>query len=288
MTRKPVVAGQFYEGGKEGLRRQIEESFMSNFGPGKMPDSRNKKGCVIGAVVPHAGFMFSGPAAAHVYKEIAESKQADVYILLGTNHTGLGRTSVLLEDFETPLGTAKVDKEFGKVLIKNVNIENDPAVHMNEHSIEVQIPFLQFTLPKFRFLPIVISSLAYLDEIAAAIRETVAETKKKVCIVASSDFTHFGPNYGYVPFSNDVKQNMYKLDKGAIEFIEKLDAESFLQYVKSTGATICGYLPITLLIKAVKMIAGKPEVKTLAYYTSGDIIGDYNSCVGYASIIMNK
>jgi len=143
MVRKPIVSGQFYEADSEKLKTQIRECFTSKFGPGSLP-GKVKKGLVKGAISPHAGYAFSGPGAAFVYKEMAESKRPDLFIMLGPNHTGLGRTSVLLDDFETPLGIAKVDKVFGKKLIKNSEIDHDSSAHLNEHSIEVQIPFLQF------------------------------------------------------------------------------------------------------------------------------------------------
>ncbi len=283
MVREPCVAGQFYEGEKEGLLKQIRECFLSKFGPGKLPEKK-KQGTVKAAIVPHAGYMFSGPCAAHAYKRIAESEQPDLFIILGPNHTGFGRTSVLLDDFSTPLGIAEVDDEFGEALMKNSKIDNDARVHRYEHSIEVQLPFLQFCLKKFKFLPIVISSPHYLDELAEGIRKTAEQLKKKVCVIASSDFTHFGYNYGYIPFTENVKENLEKLDKGAIKYIAKFDEEGFLRYVRETGATICGFLPIVVLMKILKN--EKPESELLKYYTSSDMMGDYSNSVSYASIVL--
>ncbi|NQV08679.1 AmmeMemoRadiSam system protein B, partial [Candidatus Woesearchaeota archaeon] len=276
-----IVAGQFYEGNEKELREQIRECFTSSFGPGKLPAEKTT-GEIKAVISPHAGFSYSGAAASHVYKKIAESKKPDVFLILGTNHTGLGQTSVCLDDFETPLGVAKVDKKFGEELVKNSKINNDPSVHKFEHSIEVQIPFLQFIFNDFKFVPIVVSSPAYLDEIADAVRKTVRKTGKKVCIIVSGDFTHYGLSYGFSPFSDNIRENIEKLDMGAIEEIKKMGAEGFISYVNETHATICGYLPIALMIK----ILGKGDVELLKYYTSGDITGDHNTSVSYAGIVI--
>ncbi|MBN1156134.1 AmmeMemoRadiSam system protein B [Candidatus Woesearchaeota archaeon] len=284
MVRLPCVAGQFYEGEKEELLKQIRGCFLSELGPGKLPQKK-KEGKTKAAIVPHAGYIFSGACAAHAYKRISESEQPDLFIIIGPNHTGFGRTSVLLDDFSTPLGTAKVDNEFGEALMREFKIDNDARVHRYEHSIEVQLPFLQFAVNKFKFLPIIISSPHYLDELAAAIKKTAKDLKRNICIIASSDFTHFGYNYGFIPFTENVKENISKLDAKAVELIKSFDDEGFLGYVRGTGATICGFLPIVLLMKIIKN--EKPKSELLKYYTSADVMGDYSNSVSYASIVFS-
>jgi len=154
MARQPVFAGQFYYGEKKALKEQIEECFMSRFGPGSLPEDVRTK-VIKGMIAPHAGYVFSGPCAAFAYKEIAEAQEPDLYIVLGTSHSG-SDSCISAEDWETPLGIAKNDKEFGKSLVDNSKIVVDEEAHNMEHSIEVQIPFLQFVNPKkdFRFLPL--------------------------------------------------------------------------------------------------------------------------------------
>ena len=285
MVREPVVAGRFYEGDKNQLESQLESCFTS--GPGLPKGSHNKE--IIGAISPHAGYMCSGMGASYVYKRIAESKKLpQTFVIIGPNHTGLGRTSLLLEDFRTPLGIAKVDTAFGKLLLENKNLENSPLVHMNEHSIEVQLPFLQYTLKDFMFLPIVISSYPFAEELAKALCSALKQTKRRVCIIASGDFTHYGPSYGFAPFRTNITENVKKLDFGAIELIKKLDDNGLNEYIQMTGATICGYLPIITLIKTVKLLGIKPDVKLLKYYTSGDVFGDHENSVSYASMVMEQ
>ncbi|MEA2037677.1 MAG: AmmeMemoRadiSam system protein B, partial [Nanoarchaeota archaeon] len=235
MVREAVVAGMFYPSDKEELIDQINDSFHSKFGPGTLPAKKRVKE-VLGMIAPHAGYQFSGPGAAWAYKELGESKLADVYVILGLSHSGQG-SCVSLEDWETPLGKVEVDKEFNEALIMNSKLKQNEEAHMQEHSIEVQLPFLQFVnrdfLDKFKIAPITVSG--DYEEIAKAIVETIKQTGKKVAIIASSDFTHYGMNYGFFPFSSNVKENMHKMDKGAIIEIEKLNSNGFLDYVEHTG-----------------------------------------------------
>jgi AmmeMemoRadiSam system protein B len=286
MVRKPIVSGQFYADDFDELNTQIKESFNSKFGPGALPLKKRSKE-ILGIIAPHAGYMYSGPGAAWAYKEIAESKFADLYIMLGLSHSGF-KTCISLEDWETPFGIVKTDKEFGKKLIKKGVLLNEEA-HKHEHSIEVQLPFLQFAnkdyLKQIKILPMIVSPDKPYDEIANMINDAIKESKLKVCIITSSDFTHFGFNYGYFPFNENIKENIYGLDKGAINYIKELNAYRFLDYTDQTGATICGKYPIAVALELSKLLGGK-KAKLLHYYTSGDIIEDYGSAVGYASIII--
>lgn len=284
MIRKPVVAGMFYESDKELLKKQIEGCFYSRFGPGDLPKDKPDKQ-ILGIISPHAGYIYSGMCAAHGYKELAECRKPDVFILLGLSHQGYG-SCVSLEDWETPLGIAKNDKEFGKELMTNTGLKQDENAHSQEHSIEVQIPFLQYIFKEnLKILPIIISKDRNYEQLAKQIVRTIKDSKKEVCIIASSDFTHYGINYGYVPFRDNVKRNIYDLDNNAIKQIKSMDAYKFLNYADETGATICGKYPVALLIELCRLM-NKGKVKLLKYYTSADIINDYSSAVGYASIII--
>lgn len=271
--RETVVSGSFYEEDPGSLREQIKGCFLSKFGPGNLPGKASKE--IAGVVCPHAGYAYSGPCAAHGYKAIAESKKPDIFIILGLSHSGFG-SCVSLEDWRTPLGVAKIDKEFGKLLVKN-GLEQNESAHEEEHSIEVQIPFLQYVLGDFRFVPVIASD----SSVASVIKKAIEQSGRKAMFIASSDFTHYGINYGYTPFKADVKNNMQKLDAGAIEQIKKIDAKGFLDYVNKTKTTICGRMPITIMLNCIK--AKKADL--LKYYTSADISGgDYSMAVGYASI----
>jgi AmmeMemoRadiSam system protein B len=281
MVRNPVVAGQFYPANPHELRKQIQSCFLSKFGPGKEPSKEISKK-LIGVISPHAGYMFSGPCQAFSYKEIAEAKLPDVYIIIGLSHSGYP-TCISSQDWKTPLGTVKCDKEFQEVLSKHLDVNED--MHLSEHSIEVQLPFLQYATENsaIKIAPITASPDMDYREIADHIFNALQITKRTALIITSSDFTHYGDNYRYLPFTQKIKENMHALDKGALKQIEALNSASFLKYVNDTGATICGNYPIAVLLELSKRLGAK-KGSLLQYYTSGDIVEDYSSAVGYASV----
>jgi len=288
MVRKPIVDSQFYAADSGELINEIEESFNHKQGPG-MPEKRgNKK--ILGVISGHAGYSFSGPAAAYSFKEIAESEFPDLYIIFGTSHSGFD-SCISLEDWETPLGTVKTDTEFGKTLVENSSLIVDEVAHQNEHSIEVQLPFLQFVskdnIEKLRILAINVSEDINLNEFAQNIKKTLEQLNKKAVFIASSDLTHYGYHYRYVPFIKDIQENLHKLDNEAISFIKKRDSEKFLQFCAMKKATICGKYPIAALIEISKVLNAR-KAELLQYYTSGDISGDYNNSVGYAAIVFER
>ncbi|MBM3200758.1 AmmeMemoRadiSam system protein B [Candidatus Woesearchaeota archaeon] len=288
LTRKPVVAGYFYESGFERLDRQIFECFISKRGPGDSPVKRGNAKVTHGVVSPHAGYQFSGPAAAWAHKDIAESKFPSRFIIIGPNHTGMAnaRVSTTLASWETPLGTVEADREFIREIIKSCDlVKDDYSALSQEHSIEVQIPFLQFAnkdrMRDLRIVPLVVS---YYDlESCKTLADTIAGISEEFCVIASSDFTHYGPNYGYTPFFRNKKENMYSLDGKAIDFIKSMDTKGFLEYVDRKRATICGAGAIALCMELMKNL-GVKKSELLNYYTSGDVVNDYENMVGYAAI----
>ncbi|MFC1754690.1 AmmeMemoRadiSam system protein B [Thermoproteota archaeon] len=287
MIREPIVAGQFYEAKKEALNEQITQSYEHEKGPGEVPSGK-RQGQVKGIISPHAGYMFSCPCAAHGFKMIAESEFADLYIILGPSHIGFHKSCFSVDDWETPLGLARTDEKFGRILEEN-NLQLIPIPHKEEHSIEVQVPMLQHACKDrkkdLRFIPVMVTETDY-EETAKVLVKAIKqyqEKGKKIAVIASTDFTHFGMNYGFMPFSEDVKENLYKLDKGAIDLALKLDSKAFLEYCEETGATICGKFAVFVMIEIMKSMGAKPEL--LQYYTSADIVGDYSNAVGYASIV---
>lgn len=282
--RKSVVSGTFYESDFELLERQITACFKHEKGPGDIPVKRGEK--VIRAVVaPHAAYFYSGACAAWSFQQVAEAKFADCYVMLGPNHSGMGKSGISLADWQTPLGVVQTDKVLGKQLVERSELVVDESAHQREHSIEVQLPFLQFVgkdrLRDLRILPISIRDDISLHKLALDMKEVLIDSDKRIVFVVSSDFTHYGATYGYLPFSSDIPQRLYDLDTGAIKHLLKLDAMRFMDYVNETGATICGVLPLILLCK----LLGKGEGQLLQYYTSADIMGDFRNAVGYASLV---
>ncbi|MBS1267284.1 MAG: hypothetical protein MAG795_01256 [Candidatus Woesearchaeota archaeon] len=278
--RQPLVSGQFYASDITKLENQIKKSFLHKKGPGTLPISK-REGKTKAVICPHAGYSYSGPCAAWSYKEIAESKIPDTYVLIGPNHRS-NKTSISLNPWRTPFGIVNVDKKLGKAIANKSKIPLGDQ--QQEHSLEVQLPFLQYVnkqnLRRIRILPIALSEDVDLHKLALDIKEILMDQDKEVTYIISSDFTHYGSAYRYVPFSSDIQKRLYKLDLGAIKLIQKRDSENLKKYMKETGATICGIIPLLLLSKLVKT-----EGELLQYYTSADLAGDYKQAVGYASIV---
>ncbi|MEE9525342.1 MAG: AmmeMemoRadiSam system protein B [Candidatus Woesearchaeota archaeon] len=288
MVRKPVAAGMFYSDDFGELDKQIHKCFTNKFGPGDLPVSGRGKN-IIGVIAPHAGYQFSGAGQAWCYKEIGESEFADIYVIMGTSHVGFEEAATLIDDFETPFGAVKVDEKFAKSLIDKGAVVEDKLAHQQEHSIEVQLPFLQFVnknkLNEIRFVPIVVGKKTDYKKLGEAIARTAEQMEKKVVLICSSDFTHHGIHYGYVPFRDNVQEKLKDFDMGFIKWIKDLDAWSFLNNVEETKATVCGVYAIAAFIEAVKAMGGS-KVRVEQYYTSGDVTGDWSNAVGYASIIV--
>jgi hypothetical protein len=266
--RKPAVAGQFYSRNAEGLREELDNCFAGTKGQGlpQLP--------AVGAVVPHAGYTYSGHVAAHVY---ARLPKAETFIIIGPNHRGIGSAvSVSSETWSTPLGSVEADREFIEKLPKKI-IDTDEDAHRQEHSLEVQVPFLQYAFKSFRIVPIVMSLQD--DETAKEVGEEIAkamsETKRNAIIIASSDFTHYEPD-------SAARQT----DRQVIEAILEMDVEKMYRRIFEKDASVCGYGPIAAMLNATKKVASGGEL--LEYATSGDVVGDKSSVVGYAGIIIKR
>lgn len=268
-VRSPVVAGGFYPGTKESLLGAIRA----------MTGELSVKVDAIGAVSPHAGYVYSGPVAAAVLSSI---EPKPVYIILGPNHTGLGALFSLSKagSWKTPLGTVDINEKLRKAILAGSSvIEADDAAHMAEHSIEVQLPILQAMQKEFTFVPIVMaaddlqSCRTAGGDIAGAVK--VSGMEKKVVIIASSDMTHY-----------ETDESARAKDKAAIEAILELDEEKLFDCVRRMGISMCGYGPTAVMITAAKILGAK-ITKLVKYQTSGDVSGDYSSVVGYAGITVS-
>ena len=192
-----------------------------------------------------------------------------------------GMTVSGVDAYETPLGKVRVDRKICDALSRQPLFQGPVQAEMPEHSLEMQLPFLQVVLGEFDLVPLVVGELGRHDYAVAA-AELRKYVNEETVVVASSDFTHYGPRFGYVPFSDKLKQNLAKLDGDAIKKIIARDASGFLRYVDETGATICGSRPIGVMLQ---MLPSEARGTKLMYYTSGDLLKDYTDSVSYASII---
>ncbi len=246
---------------------------MHKLGPGRLPE-RERDSDISAIIVPHAGFVYSGASAAHAYLSIAEQDNPETVIVIGPNHTGRGTPiSVMGEGFwETPLGLVPLDTELAERIVKKSRIaEFDDTAFIREHSIEVQLPFLQFIYPEFKLVPICMGyqDLVTSRDLGQAIHEsTVSES---VIIVASSDLNHM-----------ESRKESNRKDKFVLDAIEAMDEAMLQDSVKRERISTCGYGPVSATLVASKL-RGAKSAEILSYYTSGDIIGDNRSVVGYAS-----
>jgi MEMO1 family protein len=287
-VRKPTVAGQFYDGNKANLEQNIKEYFLNKRGPEKLPETNQGKKNVKGLVVPHAGYMYSGAIAANSYYYLSKNGFADTFIILGPNHTGMGSgVSIMTEgSWETPLGTVPINKALAKKLWTGV-IDKDQIAHMHEHSIEVQLPFLQFCArdKKFDFIPICMAMQDFetSEEVGNILANAIKDTDEKVVIIASSDFSHAGFNYASMPPSG-VRVDKYaeKQDKFAIEKILEMDPKGLIDTVHKNNITMCGYGPVAVMLAASKMLGAK-QAELLKYGTSYEVQPS-SSCVGYGAL----
>lgn len=285
MIRVPAVAGQFYEQKKENLIRDIEACFLGNLGPGKLPMSGTERtGQIIGLVCPHAGFVYSGSAAAWAYYALDYDGIPDIAIILGPNHYGIGPTAAISPDdsWATPLGNIEIDSKVAHTILESSKYASfDEAAHAREHSIEVQLPFLQYIgANNLRVVPISITHLSkdnallLVEDLGSAIASAISG--KSAVIIASTDFTHYE--------NHDVATAR---DALAIEKILELDATSLIEIVYSRGITMCGVIGTAVMLDACKRLGARSAQK-LTYYTSGDITGDTSQVVGYGALKVNR
>lgn len=281
--RKAVVAGSFYAANRQSLETQIENCFLHEIGPGTLPASEQKKERkIMGTIVPHAGFIYSGPVAAHSYLQLSFENTPRTIIILGPNHRGLGGEVSLMSSgqWQTPLGTIEVDQSIANEIVahdKKRILRDDFQAHLFEHSIEVQLPFLQFIYPtsEFKIIPISIinQQLVSMKYLAEIIYETIKDKYQDFLLIASSDFTHY-----------EEQESTKHKDSEGIKEILKMDSDLFYKTIQNNNASICGPGPISVVMETCKKL-GANKGKLLKYATSGDVSGMYDQVVGYASII---
>ena len=288
-VRPPAVAGRFYPADAGELRRFVKGALAQR------PDFGDLKPLAL--IAPHAGFVYSGKCAACGYG-LLEGKQYRRVILLGPTHYGAFRGAALpaARAYLTPLGRVPIDTKAVAALREHPLFSLQPQAEKPEHSIETQIPFLQVVLPSFTMLPILVGELGE-EDYGAVAKALLPFADDATLIVVSSDFTHFGSRFRFMPFRSSVRERIEALDLGAIEFIVAGDRRGFTGYVRRTGATICGRTPIAVLLELLALRSGPGTVPAavLSYVTSADITGATadpyvlrQGSVSYASVAFLK
>ena len=271
------LAGSWYEADPVRLKTQIQRWFRIV----SLSDDLTKK-TPLAIISPHAGYAYSGPTAAYGYKTLV-GRRYDRVIIIGPSHRVYMRNQICIPSasgIRTPLGIVPADQDALRVLGGQGFVRISDQIHYDEHSVQIQLPFLQCALESpFKIVPIVTGQL---DAEAAGKTAQVLESllTPSTLVVISSDFTHYGRDFGYVPFRENIAENLRKLDLGAFEKIQTGKADLFARYIEETGATICGEGPIRILLE---MLHGKAEFSLLHYANSADDNKDYSHCVSYVS-----
>ena len=271
------LAGQWYPAGERALREEIAERC-------KGIDVVRKKN-VCAAVVPHAGYRYSGSVAAGVFLRIDPKRYSRV-VVMGPSHYVAMHNQMSVPDathFLTPLGELRADTEFIARMRKLPFVTCQPEAHKREHSVEIQLPLIQACLSTN--LPVVCVVCGQFDAAslvtaAAAFRGLLDD---KTLFVASSDFTHYGANYGYVPFTKDVQKNLEALDMGIFELFARKDVAGFMKHLDETGATVCGRDPLAFLLA---MMPADAKIERTAYETSGRMLHDDRNSVSYIGALV--
>lgn len=264
-VRPPAVAGQFYERDPARLRRQVAECLRGT----EQPVKRR----FIGAIVPHAGLMYSGHVAGAAYNALDLPRRL---IILCPNHTGLGTMASINSSgaWRTPLGDVPVDELLARDLTSRCSLlQEDDRAHQREHSLEVQLPFLQELLGSFSMVPVCLSlpNVDACHQLGRAIAEVMRE-QRDVAVVASSDLNHY----------EDQETTLQK-DQRAIDAVLALDPRELWRRVREEDISMCGFIPVTTMLFAAREL-GAAKAELFRHSTSGDINGDYSAVVGYASM----
>ena len=286
--RKPAVAGQFYEAGREPCIADIEHCIDSWRIEAELPE------IITAGIVPHAGWVFSGDLAGAVFSSIQKiNKEVDTFVIFGAAHRYIGQRAVVFDsgDWITPIGQIEVDVDLATKIIATDCAVADKRCHVQEHSIEVQVPFIQYLFPEAKIVPILVPcselSLVLGEEMADIVK---AEDKKIVCI-ASTDLTHYGPRYGFYPEGvgeEAIRWAKEVNDMGFIDLALKMEAKELLELAEE-NASACGPGASASLVSYAKRL-GKKQGVLLGHTHSNEVLAKKyhqtsEESVGYAAIV---
>lgn len=267
------LAGRWYAFDAKALTEQFDGFFQK---AGDRPIDN-----VIALILPHAGYRWSGQTAAFGLK--TTNKKYKRIVVIGPSHSAHMEEMLSVPrvtHYETPLGQISLDVEFIDKLLQFPMFQNLPQAHMFEHSVQIELPLLQHHFQNFKFVPIVAGncSLETISKTGSILKSLV---DNETLMIASSDFVHYGQTHRYVPFTENIPERIRELDMGAYEHIGRLDSKGFLEYKRKTGATICGYIPIAILLSA---LSEGSKAELIKYATSGELTDDFTNSVSYLSI----
>ncbi len=238
----------------------------------------------IAIVMPHAGYAYSGAIMATAMNQVRNFKYDRIIVIGPSHYVALpNQAAVLVADaVRTPLGSIYVDKKAVAILRAHPKMVDRPEVHPQEHSVQIEYPWIQVALPNTPIVPIVLGQMTR-DEVAhfaSILKEIITPA---TLVIISSDFTHFGSRFNYVPFNTNIPANIKRLDDAALDTIQNKDLWGFQSLIQATGATICGEMPIQLLLA---ILPNHSDVRIVGYASSGQLNGDWSNSVSYASVVV--
>ena len=282
--RKPVVAGQFYPAEPAELKALIAKLAKGSskkikaIGTSTSLSVNGELSRTIGCVLPHAGYIYSGYVAAQT---LAAVNIPETILLIGPNHTGMGTAFSIMSEgvWQTPLGEVEINAPLAQEILKRSKFcQEDFLAHTGEHSLEVELPLLQYFRSDFKIVPIIVSSndIEQLKSVGNSITEAISGLKIKdsTLIIASSDMTHYEP----------LAQAQMK-DQAAIEAILALDEDKLIAQVRDLDISMCGCMPVIVMLRAAKLLGAK-SAELIKYQTSAEASADKSSVVGYAGIVV--
>ena len=269
MLRSPAVAGQFYPANKDALTQMVSELTP------KIPPTEKRNGLAV--IAPHAGYIYSGSVAGQTFARVNIPKDV---IILGPNHHGLGAPLSLMRDgsWDMVMGQVEMNQVLSELILKHApNIVVDDEAHRFEHSLEVQVPFLQYQQPDLRITPIVVSRLSFAvcEATGQALAQAIKEFGHPVLLVASTDMTHY-----------ESRDSATSKDHLALARITALDPQGLYETVMGRGITMCGIMPTTIVLAAATAL-GASKAELIRYTDSGETSGDIDQVVGYAGLVIS-
>lgn len=283
--RKPKLTGVYYHAAPTLIDKQLVEAFMSDKGPGDAPVApSNKKDHVKGIIVPKYSYDLAAPCAGWAYKSLSESFIPDVIIIIGQSKTD--DDGFTIEPYETPYGIVRVDQALARDIENKTELKQRDAIFDEDDTIESQLPLLQFVYKQaknpVKILPILVSHKTELKKLAVDIKEILLETGKKAAIIVPTNFTSYGRNYEYIPFSEDAHKKVYELDKGALDLISENKPLDYLKYTDEHMMNTQNYLGIVLALLILK----PKKVLLEQYYTTAELNEDYKNFISFAAVVM--
>lgn len=267
MNRQPAVADRFYPGSHSSLKKMIDQL---------MPTSSVRKEKALSLICPHAGYIYSGRLACET---ISSAEIPECVVIIGPNHHGLGdRVAISTTDWNMPQGVVPIDRLFAQKLVTcSPLISEDDRPHLHEHSLEVQVPFLQTFRNNLKIVPIAVSQLTYSDcqIVADAITAAIEQSDSRPLLLASTDMSHY-----------ESRASATSKDQQALDRIVDLDPHGLYQTVVKNNISMCGFIPVTITLMVSKQL-GATTARLIGYTDSGETSGDLDQVVGYAGFVVS-